>query len=82
MDMDLQELLEKQDIDHRLLCAIDGRPYETPAEREKIARLVEALHHGAPHTPLPTGIDQRLAEALGGEPALPDGIEARLARAL
>ena len=107
MEKDLHEVIETHDAEHRLLCALDGRPYQTPAERQKIALLVEALgrgapitealaglregrtpastriaRHGDPHAPLPAGIEQRLAEALTGEPTLPDGIEARLARAL
>ncbi len=82
MDKDLQEVIEHHDAHHRLACALDGQPYQTPTERQNIAGLVEALHHGDPPTPLPAGIEQRLAEALGGAPALPAGIEARLARAL
>ena len=81
-EKDLQEVLEHHDAHHRLACALDGQPYHPPAERQQIAGLVEALHYGDPHTPLPAGIEHRLAEALGGEPALPDGVEARLARAL
>jgi hypothetical protein len=94
-DKALQEGVE-QDAHHRLLCAIEGRPYDPPAERARRATLVEALRRGAPltdvlaegHAPLPEDAHAHLVAAVRGEtyvalPSLPDdGFHARLVRAV
>jgi hypothetical protein len=89
MDKVLQTKLAEKDAHNRLRCAIEGRRYEKPADRVKVAQLTEALSHPISVT-LPDGIHQRLAEALDtvrptldrGKPPLPAGIHDRLRRAL
>jgi hypothetical protein len=88
----LNEVIEQQDAHHRLLCALEGRPYETPAERKRLSVLAEAWRRGEliadvlaeGGDPLPEGIEARLAAALRGETyvALPAGIHQPLAEAL
>jgi hypothetical protein len=72
MERSLQEVLVEKDGHHRLLCAIEHRPYDPPAERAKVATLAEALRQG------------KSMQALGEtRPALTDdGRHARLVRAI
>jgi hypothetical protein len=92
MDKDLHEVLVEKDAHHRLLCAIEGRRYETPADRTKVATLAEAVRRGEPITamlvdgraPRPENIHARFAAAVRGEAhvVLPEGVHQRLAEAL
>jgi hypothetical protein len=86
----LQEVIVATDAHRRLRCAIEGRPYEKPADRTKVVTLAEALRRGASVTGAlvegrrPAGIHARLAAALGGAAyqPLPAGVHQRLAEAV
>jgi hypothetical protein len=90
MDTALQEVVE-QDAHHRLVCAVENRPYVPPAERAKVATLAEALRRGEPidgvlegHARLPEDAHAQLVAAVRGAAyvALPAGAHARLAEAV